>query len=313
MVNRGRFVHLRLQHTLVVVLLIASMGGCASQPTSPAEIRSPQPTVSPLGLTVPQPTAQLASPPQQATTTVALPLVVNTARPTEMPPRAIVEGILGKINTDQALKDLRLMTGEDPICDDTGCIKIANRKTGSTGLQKVKNYFASELQKLGFTIHRDDWSRSGYSDQNIIAEKKGAFVPNEKVLFIAHLDGIAQNQLQRFPAADDNASGAVSVLQLARVLSHYSLNRSVVLFFSTGEEQGSLGVESYLDHVSAQEINAIQAVVDVDTIGYDADGDRVMQIFYGDHLPSKTIAMTLSELISEYQINLSPNVIVGCG
>ena len=83
----------------------------------------------------------------------------------------------------------------------------------------------------------------------------------------------------RFPAADDNASGVVDLLELARVISDYSLSRTVVLFFDTGEEQDGRAASSYLNQLSPQELNAIRDVITIDMVGYDANRDGVMELW----------------------------------
>lgn len=60
-----------------------------------------------------------------------------------------------------------------------------------------------------------------------------------------------------FPAADDNASGVVDLLEAARVLSKYSFDRTLVFFFSTGEEEGALGVKSYLNDIEILYANGL--------------------------------------------------------
>ena len=221
--------------------------------------------------------------------------------------------LIEQVDRDRALADLRKLTGEDPICGDAGCHTIANRLTGSEGLQWAKQYIQVELVRLGYSAEVNDWSDSGHADQNIIARKDGASVPAEEVYFVAHLDGVQKGSDERFPAADDNAGGVVDLLELARILDGHSLNRTVVLFFSTGEEQGTFGVTSYLNHISRSELRSIKAVVDIDMIGYDANGDGVMELWHGDHPPSRLLAEEFSSTIQAFQFKLSPKLVVGCG
>jgi len=221
--------------------------------------------------------------------------------------------ILGQINKDRVLTDLRKLTGEEPICDDDGCFTIFNRLTGSKGLKWAKKYINDELVKLGYSVELNKWSRSIYADQNLIAKKPGLSIPEEDVYFVAHIDGVKDGFEQQFPAADDNASGVVDILELARVLSSHSFSRTIVLFFSTGEEQGALGVKSYLSHLSPKELSSIKYVVDVDMVGYDANNDTVMELWNGDHSPSLALTQLMSETIEAYQINLAPSILVGCG
>lgn len=224
----------------------------------------------------------------------------------------VVWEMLGRVDRGRVLNDLSQLAGEVPICTSTGCYTITNRLTGSEGLRWATDYIHTELVSLGYSVEFRDWSRSGHADRNVIARKPGVFSPTEEVYFVAHVDGVGTGN-ERFPAADDNASGVADLLELARILSNYSFSRTVVLLFSTGEEQGTLGVQSYLAQLSPTELNSIKYVINIDMVGYDADRDGVMELWHGGHLPSLALAQMMSETISAYRLDLAPRFVVGCG
>jgi Zn-dependent M28 family amino/carboxypeptidase len=116
-----------------------------------------------------------------------------------------------------------------------------------------------------------------------------------------------------YPAADDKASGAAGLLEVSRVLGDYSFDRTLVVFFSTGEEQGSLGVKQYLGNLSNDVLEHIAYVVNVDMIGYDANGDRVMQLWHGNHALSIALAQRMSEIIDSQELDLRAELTAGCG
>lgn len=228
-------------------------------------------------------------------------------------PTDAIWDILGRVNRNRIVNDLHLLAGEQPICTSSGCYTAANRLTGSEGLRWAMDYIYEVLVGLDYAVDFRDWSHSGKADRNLIARKVGVFAPGEQVLFVAHVDGVQKGAEERFPAADDNASGAVDLLETARVLSTYSFSRTLVLLFTTGEEQGSLGSRSYVDQLPPEEFSAITVVVNVDMVGYDANGDGVMELWHGDHSPSVAVTQTMSETINAYEVDLTPRIIVGCG
>ncbi len=228
-------------------------------------------------------------------------------------PVDIVWEMLGQINIDRALNDLKQLTGDAPICLNNECYTIANRFTGQDGLTWAKEYISKELVELGYSVEIQSWSHSGYVDQNIIARKPGVLHPEEEIYFVAHIDGVNTGGDERFPAADDDASGVVDLMELARVLSSYPFSRTVVLLFSTGEEQGTLGVQSYLSQLSSSEISSIKYVINIDMIGYDANHDSLMELWHGGENQSIDLAMMVSEIIRAYQLDLEPVLVVGCG
>jgi Zn-dependent M28 family amino/carboxypeptidase len=104
----------------------------------------------------------------------------------------------------------------------------------------------------------------------------------------------------------------VNGLELARVFSDRAFGRTIVLFFSTGEEQGRLGTRAYVDGLSPTELNAIRYVINRDVTGYDANGDTVMELGHGDHPPSVALAQVMGAAIAAYQLDLDPHVIASC-
>jgi hypothetical protein len=76
---------------------------------------------------------------------------------------------------------------------------------------------------------------------------------NEVVVIDAHYDhvGIAPTPINGdsiFNGADDDASGIVAVLEVARMLARSAPKRTVVFLLTTGEERGLLGTRWFIDH-----------------------------------------------------------------
>lgn len=285
---------------LILILILAVNLGISCEvndqrptvyPTLPADTETVRPTV-----------------PESTRSQVIIPQAVET-EPTltqDTNPKEIVQGMIDRVNQERALADLRRITGVDEICIRKGCRTITGRETGSEGLQWAKDYIYEELVNLGYDVVIQDWSSGDYADQNLIVRKQGAIYPDEEILFIAHLDGYHDTN----PAADDNASGAVALLELARVLSGQPVNRTVVIVFSSGEEHGSLGSRSYVDKLAPDQLSAIRYVVNVDSVGYDSDDDRGMQLWSGDQ-PTDFV-QSLSDVIGTFQIDLKPAIVTGC-
>jgi carboxypeptidase Q len=95
---------------------------------------------------------------------------------------------------------------------------------------------------------------------NTVAEIRGREHPDQVVLLGAHLDSwdLAQG-------ATDNGAGAIAVLEAARILAAAKVRpaRTIRFVLFTGEEEGLLGSEAYVeDHVS--EMVKFQAVLVLD-------------------------------------------------
>lgn len=68
------------------------------------------------------------------------------------------------------------------------------------------------------------------------------------------------------PGANDDASGVAVIMELARVLSRYPLNASLVFAALEGEEQGLLGARGLAQHAVAQKWD-VEGMIDNDMVG----------------------------------------------
>src|SRR5690606_31090447 len=82
-------------------------------------------------------------------------------------------------------------------------------------------------------------------------------------------DSVGKN----FAGADDNASGAAVMLEVARVLKDYP-NKNKIRFFATnGEESGLLGAEHYAKVLRADgSIKDLILTINMDMVGYNSNG-----------------------------------------
>jgi hypothetical protein len=234
---------------------------------------------------------------------------LNLAMPTSRTDS--IWAMLAEVDRDRAEDDLRRLTGEEPLCVASGCYTLTHRFTGSDELGWAMDYLYEHLEPLGYTVEFQNWSRSGYTDRNLIARKTGVLTPTEEIYLVAHVDGVKLSP-QPYPAADDNASSVVNGLELARVFSERDFGRTIVLLFSTGEEVGKLGVHEYLDALSPAELAAIKYVINRDMTGYDGNGDGLVNLAHGDHPPTLALAQVMSATIDIYELNLDQRIVAGC-
>jgi hypothetical protein len=220
-------------------------------------------------------------------------------------PSDIIQEMIDQVDQERLLTDLRRLTGKEPICTSKGCTTLTGRETESDELQWAKDYVYETLVSMHYSVDVLDWDHDGYADQNIIATKPGLLYPDEEIYFIAHLDGYISDN----PAADDDASGAVSLLELARVLSRLTLSRTVVIFFSTGEEHGSLGSYKFVEDYP-ERLAAIKYVVSEEMLGYDSNNDGVMELWNGTQ--SEDFVQLLVDIINAYPLGLEPQIVSGC-
>ncbi|GAA0296237.1 M20/M25/M40 family metallo-hydrolase [Psychrosphaera haliotis] len=104
---------------------------------------------------------------------------------------------------------------------------------------------------------------------SVIAIQRGSTDPGRYVLMSGDIDSRVSDVMDYTsdaPGANDNASGVAGTLEVARVLSQYKFNGSIVYAALAGEEQGLFGGRILAEH--AQKNNwRLKAVLNNDMIG----------------------------------------------
>jgi hypothetical protein len=134
--------------------------------------------------------------------------------------------------------------------------------------QKGKPKFVQHKAKLKIEINRDS---PGYSGDNVIGILEGSSKKNEYVFITAHYDHLGIINGEVYNGADDDGSGTVTVLTLARAFvkakeSGHGPERSIVFMTVSGEEKGLLGSEWYVDHPTIPLTN-IMCDLNIDMVG----------------------------------------------
>jgi hypothetical protein len=105
--------------------------------------------------------------------------------------------------------------------------------------------------------------------RNVVARLPGTGTPELQILVSGHYDSRTLGRCDETgfaPGANDDGSGTAAVIELARVLSQYEFESTLVFVAFTGEEQGLLGSRHYASHARQRGDNII-AMVTNDVIG----------------------------------------------
>ena len=114
---------------------------------------------------------------------------------------------------------------------------------------------------------------------NVIATLKGAQAESEARLYVVsgHYDSMCTSPTDAecdAPGANDDASGTAAVLEMARVMSEYQFDATIVFMTVPGEEQGLLGATFYAEQAKQRQWN-IAAMFTNDIIGNSLGGNGV--------------------------------------
>ncbi|MFO7722224.1 MAG: M20/M25/M40 family metallo-hydrolase [Bacteroidales bacterium] len=96
---------------------------------------------------------------------------------------------------------------------------------------------------------------------NVVAIRYGTVQPNEYWVMGGHYDAVVPGA-----GADDNASGTAAVIEMARVINDYELEKSLILVLFSAEEVGLWGSKAFVD--SAVNHFNIAGMINLDMIAY---------------------------------------------
>jgi len=169
---------------------------------------------------------------------------------------------------------------------------------------------------------------------NVVATLPGSD-PNDDRIFVVsgHYDSRATDIMDaesEAPGANDDASGTVAVMEMARVMSVYEFPATLVFMAVAGEEQGLLGARRWAEEANEQGLN-IAGMITNDIIGNHAAEDgalmdpnkvrlfaqgipvtqepdqellRYIQTGGENDLPTRQLARTIKEVAESYLPNM---------
>lgn len=114
---------------------------------------------------------------------------------------------------------------------------------------------------------------------NVMGVLKGTNPEDDRVLIVSgHLDSRRTDVMDSTgvaPGANDDGSGTAAVIEMARVMSRYKFDATVIFVTVSGEEQGLLGAQFLADKAKRENWN-ITAMLNDDMIGsIDSDGTLI--------------------------------------
>ena len=118
-------------------------------------------------------------------------------------------------------------------------VRLAERFAGA-GLQPLAPGFEHPFR---FTRRTEVEERTGV---NVLAARPGAVRPGRVIVVSGHYDHVGVRAGEIYNGADDNASGAVGIVALARALRGIPLRHTVVFAAFDAEESGLRGARAFV-------------------------------------------------------------------
>lgn len=243
---------------------------------------------------------------------VAGPPPIDTKNLPPQDPRvaAILNGMTVAI-IEQELKEL---TGEVNTSVAGQSVRIASRSTHNPLLDSAMKKLEEAYAALGIPTRRIKYTVRGKTLYNLEATIKGSTDPDKILIVGSHLDSTAGNTWKSepvAPGADDDASGSIGVLNVAKAIVELQKAGATVGFtirflHFTGEEQGLWGSYTYSD-MCANAKEDIIGVYQMDMIGWcSKPGNRVDIHDDVNRHGSHSLVERLVRNVARYKLNLQP-------
>lgn len=231
-----------------------------------------------------------------------------------------VAEILAQTEQSRWVQWIAELSGAVPIQTDSGEAWIKSRSSFilfEPGREpSAFTYLKSKLNSLGFSegkdfiVHTYDFPYGNrYPARNwknliLTLPGRNPDLADERVLMVAHLDSISDQEQNLAPGADDNGSGAAGLLEAAAVLRNQHFDRTINLIWFSGEEQSRRGSEYFVEDYAGW-LPDIKGVINLDMFGFDWDADRCFEVHAGLLPGSQQIGTCLAAIIEGYDLDLT--------
>ncbi len=183
---------------------------------------------------------------------------------------------VNSISQESLTTNLTIIAGDD----------MEGRETGAPGQKKAGDYLISQYKTFNvafpkgakdyYQIVPAEYLKSKYDhkygdSENIWAYIEGSEKPDEVIVISAHYDHIGIENGEVFNGADDDGSGTVALVEIAKAFQKAKNEgrgpkRSILILHVTGEEHGLHGSRFYSDNPLFPIANTV-ANINIDMIG----------------------------------------------
>lgn len=137
----------------------------------------------------------------------------------------------------------------------------------------AREYLSGILNYICDTVRLLDYDRNGIVGSNVWGTIESTSNSDSIIIIGAHFDGVAIT-----PGANDNASGVAVVYEIAKKISQLNNRRyKLYVVFFDQEELGLIGAGAFAIMCQTDSLK-IHSVHTFDQIGWDADGDRSIEM-----------------------------------
>jgi len=206
---------------------------------------------------------------------------------------AEIKSIFTQINLTNITQTVNELSGETTTTINGTPNQTIVHRVSNNDNNLAADYIKERLSGFGLTITDQVYTPGATGGRNIIATQTGVTNPNNIYVISAHYDSVANY------GADDNASGTAAIIELARVLSAYCTENTIVYALWDQEETGLNG-SSYYAQQAQTNGDTILGNFNIDMMGYDGNNDRHFDIDVRPFANSVAMATKITTILADH-------------
>ncbi|KAL4071558.1 hypothetical protein V8B97DRAFT_1870918 [Scleroderma yunnanense] len=211
----------------------------------------------------------------------------------------LIAGIVNGISVEQLRKDIRFLTNED------GESGIVSRHSFHEGSRVAARWIKQQFEETGASCRLMSFL-DGFAP-NVICRYNATTDTSNIVLISGHYDSRGSFGLERAPGGNDDGSGTISVLSIARRIKQTGITfrSNVELVAFAGEEQGLRGSWAYAYELREKGAN-ITLMIQGDMLAYHVPGEP-LQLGLPQYIGTPEVAQFAANISAIY----SPELKIG--
>ncbi|KAI6118493.1 hypothetical protein EDD16DRAFT_1480929 [Pisolithus croceorrhizus] len=217
---------------------------------------------------------------------------------------ALVAGIVNGISLEHMRKDIRYLTNED------GTSGILSRHSFHHGSRIAAEWLKTQFEDAGATCRFMQFLE-GFAP-NVVCRYAAKTESSNTVLISGHYDSRGSFGMERAPGGNDDGSGTISVLNIARRIKQTGITfrSNVELVAFAGEEQGLLGSKAYARELRGNGAN-ITLMIQADMLAYHAP-EEPPQLGLPQFIGTPEVAQLVANVSAIYSPELAVGLTTAC-
>lgn len=159
--------------------------------------------------------------------------------------------------------------------EELDILTASPRPSGSRGESDAARYMQQLLKDYGYDVERQrfryETGETVVTGTNVIAVRR-ASSPDADILIVSAHHDTAEGS----PGANGSASGVVTMLETARLLSRLPSDTEIRYISFAGHEADQLGARHYMESLSKRERERMIGAVDLNALGYISDEQIIL-------------------------------------